>query len=126
MERASMSHRPLLESLVAAINGNDPAGVRATAHDDFVSYGAVGDVKGPDGFEAIMYKNIHTGFPDLQLELTTVIEQDDMVAFRIEGSGTHTGLFLGIDGTGKTVRFRGFHQARVEDGLIVELWQGPD
>jgi predicted ester cyclase len=83
-------------------------------------------VKGPEGFENIMFTNIHTGFPDLHLDLGTVIQEDDMVAFRVEGSGTHQGLFLGIEATGKTVRFRGFHQARIKDGLIVELWQGPD
>ena len=94
--------------------------------DDLVSHGALGDVHGPDGFIGIMLKNVRGGFPDAHVELASVIEEGDLVSFRLEGSGTHLGPFLGVPPTGKVVRIRGTHHVRVRDGRIVEHWQGPD
>lgn len=37
-------------------------------------------------------------------------------------TGTHTGAFLGIPATGKTLKIRGLEIWRVEDGQIVERW----
>lgn len=116
----------LVAALVAAIDANDEAGVRAVVHDDLVSHGALGDVHGPDGFIGIMVGNVHRGFPDAHVELAAVIHEDDLVSFRLDGSGTHLGPFLGVEPTGKTVRIRGIHHARVRDDRIVEHWQGPD
>ena len=93
---------------------------------DLVSHGALGDVIGPDGFVGIMLGNVRAGFPDASIEATTVIEEGEMVSFRLDGSGTHSGPFLGVAPTGKRVRIRGIHHARVRDGLVVEHWQGPD
>lgn len=121
-----MSGRALVEALVAAINANDEAAVRAVVHDDLVSHGALGDVRGPDGFVGIMLENVHRGFPDAHVELVAVIQEGDLVSFRLDGSGTHLGPFLGVEPTGKTVRVRGIHHARVQDGRIIEHWQGPD
>jgi predicted ester cyclase len=69
---------------------------------------------------------VRRGFPDAHVELVTLIEERDMVSFRLDGSGTHLGPFLGVNPTGKTVRIRGIHHVRLRDGRIIEHWQGPD
>jgi predicted ester cyclase len=73
-----------------------------------------------------MLRNVRGGFPDALVEPVTIIEEGDMASFRLDGSGTHLGPFLGVEPTGKTVRIRGIHHLRIRDGRIVEHWQGPD
>lgn len=121
-----MSNKLVVEALIAGINANDEAAVRDVTHDDLVSHGALGDVHGPDGFVGIMLANVRRGFPDAHLDLVAVVEEGDLVSFRLDGSGTHRGLFLGVEPTGKTIRIRGIHHARVQGGRIIEHWQGPD
>jgi len=116
----------VVRALVAAIDANDQAGVRAVVHQDLVSHGAFGDVHGPDGFIGIMLGNVHQGFPDARVRVAAVFGEGDMVSFRLDGSGTHLGPFLGVAPTGRTVRIRGIHHVRLADHLIVEHWQGPD
>ena len=121
-----MSNKAIVETLVSAIDAGDEAAVRAVVNDDLVSHGALGDVQGGDGFIGIMLGNVRRGFPDAHVELVAVTEEGDLVSFRLDGSGTHLGPFLGVNPTGKTVRIRGIHHVRLRDGRIVEHWQGPD
>jgi predicted ester cyclase len=120
------SNKTVVETLVSAIDANDEAAVRSIVDEDLVSHGALGDVHGPDGFIGIMLHNVRRGFPDAHVELATLIEEGDMVSFRLDGSGTHLGPFLGVDATGRTIRIRGIHHVRLHDGRIIEHWQGPD
>jgi predicted ester cyclase len=121
-----VSNKAVVETLVSAIDQADEASVRTVVDDRLVSHGALGDVHGPDGFIGVMLHNVRRGFPDAHVELATIIEEGDMVSFRLDGSGTHRGPFLGVEPTGKTIRIRGIHQVRIRDGRIVEHWQGPD
>jgi predicted ester cyclase len=121
-----MSNRDVVQSLVTAIDADDESGVRAVLGDRVVSHGAFGDVHGADGFVGIMLRNVRGGFPDAHVEMVEAIEEGDMVSFRLDGHGTHSGTFLGIAPTGTTVRIRGIHHVRVHDSRIVEHWQGPD
>ncbi len=121
-----MSNKAVVKRLISAIDTDDESSLRAVVADDLVSHGALGDVHGPDGFIGIMLKNVRGGFPDAHVELASVIEEGDLLSFRLEGSGTHLGPFLGVPPTGKIVRIRGTHHVRVRDGRIVEHWQGPD
>ena len=121
-----MSNKGIVETLVSAIDQADEAAVRNIVDEGLVSHGALGDVHGPDGFLGIMLQNVRGGFPDAHVELVTTIEEGDMVSFRLDGSGTHLGPFLGVEPTGKTIRIRGIHHVRIRDGRIVEHWQGPD
>ena len=73
-----------------------------------------------------MLRNVRTGFPDAHVEVAETVEEGDLVSFRLTGTGTHRGPFLGIEPTGKAVRIRGIHHVRLRDGRIVEHWQGPD
>ena len=118
--------KDVVAELVRAIDANDEPGVRALLAGELVSHGALGDVHGPDGFVGIMLGNVHAAFPDASVEAKEVIEEGEMVSFRLDGSGTHSGPFLGVEPTGKRVRIRGIHHVRVRDGLVVEHWQGPD
>ncbi len=119
-------NKTVVGTLISAIDAGDEALARTVIDERLVSHGALGDVLGADGFIGIMLRNVRQGFPDAHVELVTAIEEGDMVSFRLDGSGTHLGPFLGVQPTGKTVRIRGIHHVRVHDGRIIEHWQGPD
>jgi C-1 hydroxylase len=121
-----MSNKAVVETLISAINKDDEATLRAVVGDDMVSHGALGDVHGADGFVGIMLRNVRGGFPDVRVELVSLIEEGDMLSFRLDGSGTHLGPFLGVAPTGRVTRIRGIHHVKVRDHRIVEHWQGPD
>lgn len=121
-----MAGSEVVRRLIAAIDDADEPAVRALLDANLVSHGALGDVHGPDGFVGVMLTNVRTGFPDARVEVMDTIEQGQMVAFRLEGVGTHLGPFLGVGPTGRRVRIRGIHQVRVRAGLVIEHWQGPD
>ena len=73
-----------------------------------------------------MLHNVRAGFPDAHVELASIVEEGDLLSFRLDGSGTNLGVFLGVGPTGKTIRIRGIHHVRIRDGRIIEHWQGPD
>ena len=61
-------------------------------------------------------------FPDLVTEILQSVEQDDMVAIRWTSHGTHTGSFMGVPSTQRTVTVYGASFCRFADGLLAEEW----
>jgi predicted ester cyclase len=51
-----------------------------------------------------------------------VIGEDDRVAVRYTGTGTHEGEYQGIAPTGEEVRLSGMRFCRLDGGKIVEVW----
>jgi predicted ester cyclase len=62
------------------------------------------------------------GFPDFAIELEHVMADGDKVSYFETVSGTHTGDFLGLAPTGKTMEAHASHIVRIADGRIVEHW----
>ena len=65
-------------------------------------------------------------FPDFTLTTHEVIAEEDWVAIRVTGEGTHLGKWLGIKPSGRRVQFRGINLDRVVSGRIVEHWGEAD
>jgi steroid delta-isomerase-like uncharacterized protein len=61
-------------------------------------------------------------FPDLDTEILQSVEQDDMVAIRWRSQGTHTGSFMNVPSTERTVTVVGASFCRFVDGLLAEEW----
>jgi steroid delta-isomerase-like uncharacterized protein len=61
-------------------------------------------------------------FPDLEAHVEDIFAAGDRVAVRLTFRGTHTGEFLGIPATGRTIRYVSHEFYRVADGLIAEEW----
>jgi steroid delta-isomerase-like uncharacterized protein len=77
---------------------------------------------GPAGMKQLI-GNYHTGFGDAAWAVEEMMDagQDTVVA-RWTGSGTHSGMLLGISPTGKTVSVSGIWIHRIAGGKIVESW----
>jgi steroid delta-isomerase-like uncharacterized protein len=61
-------------------------------------------------------------FPDLQAHIEDIFAAQDKVAVRLRIRGTHSGEFLGIPATGRTVEYVSHEFYRIADGLIAEEW----
>lgn len=66
------------------------------------------------------------GFPDLCLSVEELVAEGDTVVSRWTLTGTHTGPFLGVAPTGKTVRVSGMSLDHLKDGVVVAGCDGWD
>jgi predicted ester cyclase len=67
-----------------------------------------------------------SAFPDVKITIEDVFAEDNYVIFRSTMSGTHHGVFQGIEPTGKPITVTLIDIIRVEHGKFVEHWGGPD
>jgi predicted ester cyclase len=67
-------------------------------------------------------KAVCTAFPDYHWELQELVVEDDTIAARLIGQGTHSGPFGGIAPTGQRIRTQELVIYRIADGKIVRCW----
>lgn len=80
---------------------------------------------GPDGLKPIV-SAIRTGFPDLKYIIEKLIVTNDYVAVYVTMTGTHTGIFFGIEPTGKKIKVHQMQFERILDGKMIEHWRVTD
>jgi steroid delta-isomerase-like uncharacterized protein len=61
-------------------------------------------------------------FPDLEAHIEDIFGAEDKVAVRLRFRGTHSGEFLGIGATDRTVEYVSHEFYRIANGLIAEEW----
>lgn len=74
---------------------------------------------GLEGHNAIV-ELFHTAFPDVRWTIDDMLAEGDRVMVVLTMTGTHRGLFFGIEPTGKRVTVRGIHVLTIRDGKISE------
>jgi predicted ester cyclase len=77
------------------------------------------DVVGIDSARAY-YANYLTGFSNITFTIKDVFGQGNKIVKYWNFKGTHTGVFFGIQATGKTVDLDGVTLVRMENGKIAE------
>lgn len=98
---------------------------------------APGQVPGPEGLKPII-RGFTEAFPDVQIIIHDLLQVPGQIAVRAEITGTHKGMFMGIEPTGKfvSIRLHEIHQLNgeritttwhLEDwfGLFIQLGQFP-
>lgn len=80
---------------------------------------------GVEGFQQF-FATMNTAFPDLAVDVDTLVADDEQVAIAYRISGTHQGDFQGIAPTGNHIEVRAAQIARFRDGKIVERWGSSD
>jgi steroid delta-isomerase-like uncharacterized protein len=98
--------------------------VDAMLADEFVCHGA----ERVDSKEAIkeLISEYHRAFSGWVETVDVMVAEGDRVACRFTASGTHTGTFMGIAPTGKSVSFSGIDIYHIVDGRIIEMWYAED
>jgi C-1 hydroxylase len=74
---------------------------------------------------AFMIEQMEAGlkaFPDLHLDVRSIIAEDDLVTLRITVTGTHKGEFAGVPPTGQAVTWDMVEELKFKDGKVVERW----
>ncbi len=61
-------------------------------------------------------------FPDLHLDVRSILAEDDRVSLRITITATHSGQYFDIAPTGKQVTWHIVEELRFVDGKVVEHW----
>jgi steroid delta-isomerase-like uncharacterized protein len=106
-----------------AVNRHDPDGFDDLMAPGFVDHEVPeGFPEGPEGAKQYI-GSMMTAFPDVHFEpLDTAVEGHNISA-RARMTGTHTGEFLGIPATGKSVDLEFCDWVRFDDdGRAVEHW----
>lgn len=80
---------------------------------------------GREGFKA-QWRKWRAAFPDLHFEIVDLVAEGNKVLTRWVLTGTHQGEFLGIPATGRQVKVAGMSLDRVENGQVVEGFDGWD
>jgi steroid delta-isomerase-like uncharacterized protein len=80
---------------------------------------------GRAGFKR-QWRKWREAFPDIHFEIEQIISEGDTVVARWTLTGTHTGPFLGIPATGRTIRVGGMSMDHLENGVLVSGFDGWD
>ena len=62
------------------------------------------------------------GLPDLHLTIEDLIAEGDKVVMRASVTGTHQGEYLGLQPTGKSIKYNEIFIWRLAGGRITEMW----
>ena len=79
------------------------------------------EAKSLEGFKQLL-PALPQAFPDVLFDVEHLVAEGDMVAFRLNWSGTHQGEFFGIPPTGTRATVTEMHMFRIADGKVVERW----
>lgn len=79
------------------------------------------EFRGTDAIVANQF-GLFEAFPDFRYTTDTILVDGDMAAARWTATGTHEGMFEGIEPTGETVEFTVMGMFHVEDDHLTEVW----
>jgi steroid delta-isomerase-like uncharacterized protein len=117
------NNKEILLEFISATNQKDWDKVLTLVHDDFVRHSSSEpkEVKTNVGLVKFHQAELET-FPDLKETVIFAIEEAEMLAARINFSGTQLGQLLNFPPTGKKLNadFNCFF--RIRDGKIKESW----
>ena len=111
--------RRLVEQDMAAYNTGNVENLDELYVEDWVDHS-----QGIRGIEALKrgIVELRTAFPDVSLALEDLVVEGDRVAARATMKGTHSGEYLGIRPTGRSVEVTAFEISRTRDGKYAETW----
>lgn len=89
---------------------------------DFINRTAPSTSNGADGMWNTFNNILKPAFPDLKVEIYDQIAENDKVVTRKAIVGTHKGVLMGIEPTGKQIKIDVIDIVRLKDGKYVEHW----
>ncbi len=92
---------------------------------DALFYASGTPVTGTDLLKHII-RDFLISFPDVRHRVEDLICQDDKVACRWSGRGTHAGEFMGVRPTDKEMTYTGMAIFHCKDGKVVSFWISTD
>jgi steroid delta-isomerase-like uncharacterized protein len=125
-EHASDATRRLMTGFYEAFARRDAAHLRRIVAEDWQYIPPIqGIPAGPQAtIQAMM--DMATAFPDMTVDIISLLIHGESVGVRAHVSGTHLGKLMGIEPTAKKVSFaiHSFHEVR--EGRIAKTWHLED
>lgn len=81
-----------------------------------------GGIEGAKQFAGML----HTGLSGVRYTVVEMVAEGDKVMYRWTLEGRHTGPFMGIPPTGRSIKISGIDAFRLDKGRIVESWVAAD
>ena len=107
----------LAQQIFAAINAHDIEALRGIWADDVEERFPDKTCRGKEELSA-HFKGLFAALPDFRMELVSAVEQGETVFARWKLTGTHEGVFNGIDPTGRAISLDGMDQFTFRDGRM--------
>ena len=115
-----------VHSLVEEVEGKGKYDlVNSLLASDFRGHMPFAEVDGRDQYIATT-KMLRATFPDMEIHLSQLIAEDDLVAIRLTATGTQMSEFLGLPPSGREIQMNSAAFFRIAGGKIVEGWSFPD
>jgi predicted ester cyclase len=103
-------------------NSHQFAGLGAFVAEDVEVNGEVQGLRAyVAGLEAVI-----RAFPDYRWNLRHLLVDSPWISAHFFDTGTHTGTFLDVPATGRSIEIQEFATYRLEAGKIVEVWVAAD
>lgn len=107
----------LAEQIFAAINAHDVEALQGIWADDVEERFPDKTCRGKEELSA-HFKGLFAALPDFRMELVSAVEEGETVFARWRLTGTHEGVFNGIDPTGRAISLDGMDQFTFRDGRM--------
>jgi len=118
-----MDHSATQRRLYELLNAGDIEGFGALLADGFVEHEETLGLAPTKEGVLEFFRMYRAAFPDLQMDPEDVLASGDKVVARVRATGTHTGEFMGMPATGKSIDVQLIDIMRfAEDGLVREHW----
>lgn len=121
MSKPTTENKRYVQRLGEIVNDRNTDALSEVLAEDFVYHLELEEIRGIDGYTEYL-EGLYDAFPDMTVSFEEVVAEDDMIAVRYTGSGTHEGTYKGIEPTGEEVHITGQRMARVGADGIVEVW----
>ena len=98
----------LLEKMYDALNAQDLEAQHQYWNDDMIWHGTpgFGDIHGIENFKYKVLKPFYEAFPDYHVKNDIVVAEGDWISATGFLTGTHSGIYLGVEPTGKSIKMQ--------------------
>jgi steroid delta-isomerase-like uncharacterized protein len=122
---ANLENEKVVRRFYDAFNKKDPGIIKEVISTEYVDFGHQPSGRGVQG-ALDDYQAITKSIGDIVFNIDEMISVDDRVIVQWSSNGKHTGEFLGIPATQKSINLVGMSIYRLRDGKILETRNSPN
>jgi steroid delta-isomerase-like uncharacterized protein len=120
LNAAEMKAR-LHELFDVGMNQRDFAVMDRIVDAHYVNYSMPMTTPGPQGLRQVLEMFV-SAFPDMHIVVEDIVAENDKAATRGHFTGTHSGTFMGVPATGKSINVSYIDMWAAHNGRMIENW----